>query len=143
MPDIVHDFSVKATRADVFKAVSTPAGLDSWWTKRSSGEPKQNAAYELWFGPEYDWRAIVSRYVPDTEFELQLTAAQEDWQGTKVGFRLDEKDGYTHVRFHHRGWPQENDHYRGSCFCWAMYLRLLKRYIESGAVVPYEKRDEA
>jgi hypothetical protein len=31
-------------------------------------------------------------------------------------------------------------HYRTSSFCWAMYLRLLKRYVEHGEVVPYEKR---
>ncbi len=46
----------------------------------------------------------------------------------------------TQVRFEHTGWPVANDHYRISNYCWAMYLRLLKRYVEAGEVVPYEKR---
>lgn len=140
MPDIVHDFPIQAPRLQVFRAVSTPSGLDSWWTKRASGEAKEGAEFELWFGPEYDWRAVVSRYLPDKEFELKLTSADEDWQGTRVGFLLEEKDDVTQVRFYHRGWPEENDHYRGSCYCWAMYLRLLKRYVETGELVQYDKR---
>ena len=140
MADIFHHFLIKAAQQKVFEAVSTPKGLDVWWTKRSSGEPLKGAVYELWFGPEYDWRAVVSQCVPDTEFELELTDALEDWQRTRVGFHLEEKEGITEVRFHHLSWPEDSEHYRSSCYCWAMYLRLLKRYVEHGEVVPYVDR---
>ena len=30
-----------------------------------------------------------------------------------------------------------------STFCWAMYLRLLKRFVEAGEVVPYAERLDA
>jgi uncharacterized protein YndB with AHSA1/START domain len=140
MPDIFHQFSIKASVRRVFQAVATPEGLDSWWTERSSGTPVVASEYELWFSPKYDWRAIVSRSAPSTEFELEMTVADQDWLGTRVGFQLQEKDGVTQVRFHHTGWPATNDHYRVSCFCWAMYLRLLKRYVEFGEQIPYEER---
>jgi uncharacterized protein YndB with AHSA1/START domain len=140
MPDIFHHFLIKESAPRVFETVSTPAGLDKWWTKRSSGQPSPGAEYELGFGPAYDWRAVVSRCVPNSEFELEMTSAQEDWLKTRVGVLLDEKDGVTHVRFHHSGWPEQNEHYLVSCYCWAMYLRLLKRYVEHGEVVPYELR---
>ncbi len=143
MADIVHHFPIKASAGQVFQAISTPTGLDTWWTNRSSGEPKPGAQYELWFGPDYDWRAVVSRCIPETEFELQLTNAHGDWRGTRVGFLLEEKDGATNVRLHHTGWPEANDHYQTSCYCWAMYLRLLKRYVETGEVVPYDNRLDA
>jgi uncharacterized protein YndB with AHSA1/START domain len=143
MADIFHHFPIKASRQQVFQAIATPAGLDAWWTKRSSGKAVEGAEYELWFSPEHDWRAVVSRCVPDSEFELEMTRAQEDWLGTRVGLLLNEKDGVTEVRFHHTGWPESNEHYRGSCYCWAMYLRLLKRYVEQGEFVPYEDRLDA
>jgi len=143
MPDIFHDFPIRASAAKVFSAIATPAGLDAWWTKTSSGQPAAGTTYELGFGPNYNWRAVVSRCTPNAEFELQITSADADWTGTRVGFALAEKNGTTQVRFHHTGWPQENDHYRISCFCWAMYLRLLKRYVETGEIVPYEKRLDA
>jgi uncharacterized protein YndB with AHSA1/START domain len=140
MPDILQDFPIKAPANRVFQAVSTPAGLDRWWTQRSVGEPREGAEYELWFGPGYDWRARVSRCVPDADFELEMTRADADWTGSRVGFRLEDQGGTTLVRFHHTGWPEANEHYRISCHCWAMYLRILRRYLEHGEVVPYEER---
>ena len=125
MADIFHNFSINAPSSRVFRAVSTPEGLDSWWTKRSAGEPESGAEYELWFGPEHDWRAVVSCCVPDAEFELKLSSAHKVWLGTRVGFALQERNGTTDVRFYHLGWPEANDHYQTSCYCWAMYLRLL------------------
>ncbi len=44
------------------------------------------------------------------------------------------------VSFYHMGWPENNEHFRISCYCWAMYLRILKRYIEYGEKVPYKSR---
>ena len=140
MADIFQDFPIKATPGRVFQAISTPRGLDCWWTKKSAGEPTEGAVYELWFGPQYDWRAKVTRCVADAEFELEMVRADADWLGTRVGFRLDTQAGATRVRFHHTGWPSLNEHFRISCYCWAMYLRILRRYLEHGELVPYENR---
>lgn len=140
MTDILHDFPVARPPEHVFAAVSTPAGLDTWWTLRSSGHAQLDQTFELGFGPAYEWRARVSRCVPSGEFELEMTQADRDWLGTRVGFTLTPQGTGTHVRFHHTGWPSTNDHYRTSCYCWAMYLRLLRRYVEEGEVVPYDRR---
>jgi len=140
MPDIFHDFPIRAAAAKVFSAISTPAGLDTWWTQTSAGHPEIGAEYELGFGPGYDWRARVNHCVAGSEFEWELTHADADWIGTRVGFSLAEKAGVTQVQFHHTGWPAANAHYRGSCYCWAMYLRLMKRYVETGEIVEYAIR---
>jgi hypothetical protein len=55
MPDIFHDFPIEVSPDRVFEAISTPRGLDAWWTKKSSGRPAEGGEYELWFGPQYDW----------------------------------------------------------------------------------------
>ena len=140
MADIFNHFPIKSSAHDVYQAVSTPAGLDSWWTLTSSGQAKDDAEYEFGFGPGFDWRVRVSSCVPDREFEWKFVSADDDWRGTYIGFTFDEHNGVTQVRFHHTGWPESNDHYRVSCYCWPMYLRLLRRYVEHGEVVPYEDR---
>ena len=144
MPDIHHDFPIQAAPERVFEAISTPRGLDAWWTKRSKGQPAAGADYELGFGPGYDWRAVVSKCAAPpgspAEFELRMTASDPDWTGTRVGFRLERRGDATWVRFHHTGWPEANEHYRISCYCWAMYLRILRRWVEHGEQVPYEER---
>jgi len=143
MADILHQFPIKASARQVFQAMATPAGLDSWWTKRSIGEPVEGAEYEFWFAPEYDWRGVVTRCALNQELEWKITLADADWEGTRVGFRLQEQAGVTTVNFYHRDWATANEHFRISSYCWATYLRLLKRYVEQGEVVAYEKRDEA
>lgn len=142
MADIRHHFLIHAPKSDVFAALSTPQGLDTWWTKRSSGEPVVGHTYQLWFGPEHHWQAVVRRCVPGAAFVLEITSADADWMGTRVAFELEQKGETTHVQFDHTGWPAENDHYHISTYCWAMYLRLLKRYVEHGEVAPYEDRLE-
>lgn len=140
MPDILFDFPVNAAPARVFDAVSLPEGLDQWWTEHASGTPAVGNEYVLRFGPDYDWRAEVTQMERPAAFELEIIKADSDWTGTRVGFALRGKEGATNVRFYHRGWPEENEHFRISSFCWAMYLRILRRYLEEGEIIPYERR---
>ena len=143
MADILQLLTINATRDRVFETMATPQGLDCWWTKLATGEARNNAEYALSFGPGYDWRGKVTRYVPGSAFELQLTQADADWKGTRVGCDLESTSPtVTLVRFYHTGWPTDNEHWRISCYCWAMYLRILRRYLEHGEVVPYEQRLE-
>jgi len=141
MPDIYHTFTIDVAMENVFWGVSTSNGLDRWWTKNSSAIPARGATYVLDFGPGYTWKAVVTKYEEGKEFELQITDADADWMNTKVGFSLTAKGkSVTVVDFYHTGWPSANEHYKVSCYCWAMYLRILKRYLEGGEEVPYEKR---
>jgi len=144
MADIVHEFIVSASPSAVFTLVATPEGLAQWWTKSSTGRVEKGAAYDLDFGPSARWAGVVTRCEPDTHFELEITRAQADWMSTRVGFALaPEGEHATRVTFHHTGWPAANEHWRASSYCWAMYLRLMRRHAEHGEFVPYGKRLEA
>jgi hypothetical protein len=60
---------------------------------------------------------------------------------SRVGFALEDLgNGRTWVRFHHTGWPDAGEHYRTSSHCWALYLRILRRFVEHGETVPYADR---
>jgi uncharacterized protein YndB with AHSA1/START domain len=140
MPDIFHDFPIRGEAHAIFAAISTPTGLDEWWTKTSAGEPRAGTIYELGFGEGYDWTARVTEAVPNELLELQMVKADADWTGTRVRFELASGRRATSVHFRHLGWPANNEHYRSSCYCWAAYLRILRRHVEHGERVPYEQR---
>ncbi len=140
MPDIFHSFPIAADIEAIFDAISTPKGLDNWWTQTSSGSAALGEIFSLHFAPDYYWDAVVSGYTPLSAFELTMQTADDDWKGTQVGFHLDDKGQMTEVHFYHTGWKTDNAHYRFSNFCWAMYLRIMKRYIEWGEFVPYVNR---
>jgi len=142
MPDIFHTFTINASADKVFKDISTENGLDNWWTKTSQAHPKLGATYTLDFGPGYIWKAVVTKFEENKAFEMQMTDAHSDWLKTKIGLILNEEQGknITEVNFYHTGWPENNEHYRISCYCWAMYLRILKRFEEFGEQISYEER---
>lgn len=143
MADIFHCFQINASPSKVFGAVSTAYGLNQWWSENATGTSRTDEVFLLSFGTQVQWMSIVSEYTLDRDFELTMQKASEDWVDTKVGFSLAPKGNLTYVRFYHKGWKASNEHYEVSCYCWAMYLRLLKRYLEFGEVVPYDDRLEA
>ena len=140
MADILYEFPVFVPIEKVFEAVTTPAGINAWWTLTCSGEPTEGSTYDLGFGDRYQWQAHVTIARPDAEFELEVTVADEFWLGTRVGFILSAGIDRTTVNFYHRGWPEESEHFRISSYCWAMYLRIMKRHVELGEHIDYERR---
>ena len=142
MADIVHQLMIHSSPGKVYEAVSNPAGIDKWWSLSCEGTPELAAEYVLNFGPGYNWKARVYRILQDKVFALQFSDADDDWTGTRVCFELESSGDSTRVLFQHNGWQSPNEHYRISCYCWAMYLRLLKRYVEFEEEVPYADRLE-
>ncbi len=140
MANIFHCFPINAPIDKVFDTISTHNGLDKWWTKTSLGEAAIGERFFLNFEPDDHWTAIVSKNIPEKEFELIIQDANDDWKDSKVGFCLKKKQNLTEVQFYHIDWKEENKHFRISNYCWAMYLRLLKRNLEFGEFVQYADR---
>lgn len=140
MHDILLDLVIHASPSRVFRAFAEPEGLDAWWTLSSSGRPEVGEEYRFFFGPEYDWKGRVRRLRPDHLIEWEITKADRDWTGTIVGAELENLGSATRLRFRHTGWAEVNDHFRQSSYCWALYLRILRRWIEDGIEVPYADR---
>jgi uncharacterized protein YndB with AHSA1/START domain len=138
--DIRFDFPVLAPVSAVYAAVSSAQGLNAWWTLTAEGEPRAGSSYSLHFGPAYEWRAEVERVTPDREIVFRMTDASADWLDSRVSISLAQRDAHTWVQFAHVGWTETSDHFRVTAFCWAMYLRLLRRYVESGEIIPYDQR---
>ena len=140
MIEIVQDLPLNVGQARAYAGVSQPELLDQWWTLNSRGHPEVGALYDLDFGPQYRWRARVTRAVPSVAFELEMTEVDADWRGTTIGFQLEPQGSGTLLHFHHRGWREASAHYRTTNHCWALYLRVLRRHLELGETVPYLDR---
>lgn len=69
-----------------------------------------------------------------------MTKSDDDWNSTSFGFDLSPLDKAVQVNFWHKGWQEQNEHYKITSYCWAILLKGLKDYVEYGIIVPFEKR---
>ena len=72
MFNIYHNFTIKAPKDKVFKALSTSEGLDCWWTKTLNGTPKESEHYQFHYEPNYNWTGIVSKCMLNKAFEWSM-----------------------------------------------------------------------
>jgi len=96
--------------------------------------------FNFYFTEQYDWDAKLIDVQENLRCVWKMTKADDDWLNTQFGFQLSEKEGITTVEFHHTGWLDSNEHFKRSSYCWAMYLHLLKSYIETGKITTFDKR---
>jgi len=141
MYSIIHNFTIHSNAKKVFEAMSTPEGLNNWWTLKCSGKPALNEEYNLNFTDEYDWFAKISKFEENKLIEFSMEKAMEDWLPTKFGFELNEDGNQTHVHFYHTNWQEQNQHYGITSYCWANLLRQMKDYIEKGIITEFSKRN--
>lgn len=139
---IYHDLIIKAEISQVFKGISAPELLNEWWTDTCKGELALGGEFELGFTQSCIWHGRVTKLTTNKKFELLIVNSHEDWDDTKVGFVLDEKNNATKICFYHSDWKNLNEHFRISSYCWAVYLRILKGYLEKGIRVAFKERDE-
>ncbi|WP_136666682.1 SRPBCC domain-containing protein [Flavobacterium sp. H122] len=142
MHTIYHDLTINTSAEKIFDAVSTPYGLNDWWTKRCSGKCELGAVYNLYFADEYNWFAEIVRLIHNEEIEFKMTKAMEEWMPTSFGFILkEEKNNVTSVQFYHKGWTEISKEFRVASYCWANLLHQLKDYLEKGIITPFEERN--
>lgn len=142
MQTIYHDFVIDVPREKVFEAVSTPEGLNNWWTLRCKGKPGLKEKYNLYFSEEYDWFANVSKFEENEVIEFSMTDAMDEWLPTQFGFILKKENAdHTYVQFYHENWKEVSQEFRIASYCWANLLRQLKQYLEKGIITPFEERN--
>ena len=137
---IYFSFIINSDKASVYDAVSHPDHLINWWPLKCSGIPKIGEVYNFNFTDEYDWYAKVTSCEQDDHIHFKMTKSDADWNPTTFGFKLKEKENGTCLNFFHKDWPELNNHFKHSSFCWAMLLNGLKDYLEKGIVIPFEER---
>jgi uncharacterized protein YndB with AHSA1/START domain len=140
MPDIVHEFHIKAAPGRVFDAIATQEGLSSWWTRDTEAQSKIGSVAVFGFGK----RSLIFRMAIQTLDRGRLIAwhcigDHEEWKDTRLTFDLQPgaTGNDTVMRFKHAGW-RSAEGWLGSCsYTWAHVLGRLKSYAETGERSPY------
>lgn len=142
MPDILHRVGAKAARHDVYNALTTVAGVASWWTNDASGDASEGGIIQFGFEPgeavaaNATFHIKVRETIPDELVSWEVLQGPPEWIGTEIRFELKDEDDYAIVKFGHLGWPEAGE-FMGHCSTkWATFLMSLKQLVETGTGAP-------
>ena len=137
MEKINHYLVINANISIVYEAISTEKGLAAWWTTKTMAKPEVGFVNEFRFGEGELKQLRVTKLKPEAYVEWLSVGGDDEWQDTKIGFQLENKDDKTILRFSHSDWRAMTDYY-GTCnFHWGLFLNSLKKLCETGKGNPY------
>ncbi|WP_283137476.1 SRPBCC family protein [Rhizohabitans arisaemae] len=121
---------VDATPEQVWEAISTGPGIDSWFMGRSEVEPKEGGTVRLTFGG-YTPSATVTSWEPLKRFAYR---SEEDGDGRFIAydFLIEGRDGSTFLRTVTSGFLPGDDwegEYESMKMGGEMYFRTLVEYV--------------
>lgn len=137
---IEHINYIKSPIAEVYKALTTQAGLGAVWTEELIVKPELGFINEFNFGDDDNTKMKVLELVPNQRVLWECVESDPEWVGTKISFDLTEKNGVTSVVLKHFDWRELTEFYQWCNYNWAMFLLSLKSYCEDGEGTPYQKR---
>jgi uncharacterized protein YndB with AHSA1/START domain len=137
MADIIHRIGIKASRKQVYTALSAINGLANWWTNETEGEEQTGGKIQFTFrSKEGEVKGIMIMQVeelePGTRVRWRCVDGPPEWIGTIVTFDLSEQDGQTIILFGHRNWAEAVEFMAHCSMKWAVFLLSLREYVETG-----------
>lgn len=135
MNAIKHNVVIKTTPEKVYEAVTTQEGIASWWCKNTTAKPEVGFMNVFAFGDIRN-EMKVTELVPGKKSEWKCIDSIEEWIGTRISFELEEKNGNTLLRFTHADWKAPTDLFADCNYQWALFMKSLKTYCETGSGSP-------
>lgn len=133
---IEHEVTVKASPSELYRALTTEAGLAAVWTRDLSVSEQVGGVSKFDFGPGDITVMRIEELTPNQSIRWTCTDSHEEWIGTAISFDLEERAGATVITLKHADWRELTGYYRFCNYHWAMFLLRLKRYCEEGVELP-------
>jgi uncharacterized protein YndB with AHSA1/START domain len=159
MPTISHELIIAASPEKVYKAITEQQGLSAWWSPDAKAEAKLNSIASFPFGPEYHKEMKITALNPFSEVRWTCIKGAEEWTATHISFELKSgnKDTLLESRpeltdqvrqqqnlttatvliFHHSDWRDHTPMFAECNYTWALFLRSLKLFCETGVGSPW------
>lgn len=135
MPNICLTFGTSASPDTVMRAVNTLDGLNSWWTRDTTGDTHEGGKLKFRFGGHGPDMTVIKNEPDHVIWEI--TDAHDEWVGTKVGFKVITDDKQTHLMFKHAEWREETPFLHHCSMKWATFMLSLRDYLETGKGRPF------
>src|SRR5690242_11360357 len=127
MPDIQHAIQIATRPERIYSLVSTAEGFSHWW---ATDITEAGDAVELGFfnrATVYRLRLKVNASPRNAEW---ICETGDEWNSTRLIFRLEARGAGTLLRFTHAGWRAETDYFTSCNTTWGELMFRLKAAAE-------------
>ncbi|MBL0740351.1 SRPBCC family protein [Chryseolinea lacunae] len=137
MCSIKHLLTIQQQAWPVYASLTTLDGLAQWWTPNVNGEPDEGGTIRFYFDDYYKEMQVMKND-PAEKVVWRCTEGVEEWIDTIITFQIikTSEQACTLV-FNHDKWVAYSRMFYQCSYDWAMFLRSLKRYHETGKGQPF------
>ena len=138
MAMIYHLLKIKVfDPEEVYDALTTDIGLSAWWTTTTEAKPEVESHTVFHFSEEYQKTMRVVELLPNRRVLWECIEGDVQWLGTTIAFEIEPVAGGIELRFYHAGWEAQTELFGHCNYHWAIYLKSLKSYLETGKGNPH------
>jgi len=141
MKTIIHVTPIKKARSDVFRALTTQAGLSSWWSTDVTAEARVGSVVHFRFAGDFNPDTKIVALEEPSLVKWRCISGHDNWRDNEFEFRLEEPGGATRLMFV-QSYSRELDdvQYGIYNFNWGFYLDSLRLYNEEGRGKPFDPK---
>ncbi len=137
MAMISHKITIQAPEDRVFQALSSLAGLKSWYVPKIEGTVGKNQEAVFSFADEKPFRWKFIEVKPNSLVTWKCTEGPGAAAGTTVTFCVSSKGAnQTVVECDHADWPEGHSAFKACNTFWGILMGHLKKYVETGQAEP-------
>lgn len=140
--DIIHEFEIKATEKEVFKAITTEKGINGWWSKDCDIPSAEGEVIKVRFtehNVEMGFR--IDELIPNSKVVWTCVENPNPaFLDTIVQFDIKSTTSGIKFRFTHSNWDEQWNgkiNYEQSKESWNHFMNSLKSFLETGDGQPW------
>ena len=140
MAEIKHQIAIKGTAEEVYSALATESGLQSWWTADAHAEERVGGKAEFGFDRrKMVFRMKIVELQPGRKVVWGCSGDHPEWVGTSLTWDIASENGASVLRFTQSGWIQMSDYYAICNSTWGELMYRLRDYVEGRNPGPHWK----
>ena len=141
MKTIHHVVDIAVLPQPVYAALTTEAGLASWWTTEVKADTDVGGIIDFTFGGDFNPDMRITELSSPTAVRWQCVGGHEPWTDNTFDFELVPTEAGTRLRFwQHYTRELSDDAYGTYNFNWAYYLESLRLTCTTGTGKPFQAR---
>jgi uncharacterized protein YndB with AHSA1/START domain len=137
MAEILHQLTINASPAEVYRALTDQKGLANWWTRHVRTDSMVNSIAEFTFDHgRINFRMKIVKLINNRAVVWHCIGGLPEWLDTQIMFELKATQKGTILTFAHLRWKNAGGMFAQCSFDWAHYLMSLRSYLEKGRGFP-------